>query len=148
MRRAGSLSDQDLYKMDVIKFQEVRGPISNRVQIIYWSCSWPSCRVCGSRADELLRSLGKHSAAAACSVYEGEPLLARCRWVRRCVIHHREHKQPTNPARKVFIYFDRLFLLQFLFPKNNDDRKSSPFLSSCKTEIPHQRPSGDLHQVY
>lgn len=90
------------------------------------------------------------SAALSCScllIYEGEPILIWCRWACRCVIHHRIHKH--KPGKENFHLFWRtVSFIIFFSSKNNDGRKSCPVLISCKTEIPHQRQSRNLHKVY
>lgn len=121
MRPAGNLSDQVLYKMDAIKFQEVRDQFFNPVQIIYCSCSRPPCRVLWGG---VLMSCWDPSAALSCScllIYQGEPMLIKCHWARRCVIHHRKHKH--KPGKENFHLFWRtvsflilFFFARFLFP--------------------------------
>lgn len=57
MRPAGNLSDQDLYKMDGIKFQEVRNQFIIPSRLFTVPAHGLPAEFAGRCADELLRSL-------------------------------------------------------------------------------------------
>lgn len=110
MRAAGNLSGQVLYKMDAIKFQEVRDQFIIPTSRLFTVPAHGLPAVC---ADELLRSLGSTQLQLPANL-RGRAA-AHKGAAGRAGVSSITVNTNTNPARKIFIYFDGLFIIFIFF---------------------------------
>lgn len=126
--------------MDAIKFQEVRDQFIIPSRLFTVPAHGLPAEFAGRCADELLRSLGSTQLQLPANLRGRAnahklPLGAQ-------VCHPSPQTQTqTRQGKFSFILTDCFFSSSYFFVQ-------SPVLISCKTEIPHQRQSRDLHKVY